>query len=121
MHEVKLYCESNNHNGTIIFDTVDLQGLKQLWDDEFVDKKWNAEDHRSLIEVTDLKYFPYTGPREGHWYEVPYSFWRNFNIDFEYYSLEHENASLLFRLKITYKSKDEKLDFYKYTLNSFEK
>ncbi|KYG57881.1 hypothetical protein [Planococcus maritimus] len=59
MHKVKLYCESNNHNGTIIFDTVDLQGLKQLWEDEFVDKKWNEEDQRSLIEVTDLKYFPY--------------------------------------------------------------
>jgi hypothetical protein len=116
---MQLYCESNNHSGIVIFDVGSLQELEKLWN-KVNNAEWDSNDTRSLIEISDLMCLPYKGPREGYWYDIPFSFWESFSFDFETYSLNNENPNLLFRLKAFYKNKEHKLNFYNYILDRLD-
>ena len=108
---MEICCESNNHNGVVIFDVGRMQELEELWKKFSKSIEWDSNDKRSLIHVTNLLYFPYKGPREGHWYYVQFGFWDSFELDFETYNSNSDNFNLLFRIGAKYKSKDIKLNF----------
>ncbi|MED1862425.1 hypothetical protein P4V41_02965 [Fictibacillus nanhaiensis] len=82
-------------------------------------QNWNSSDKRSLIEIKDIKCPPYHGPREGYWYKLNRNFWEDFEFDFEKYSFEQKNKSLIFRVSATYKPKEE-CNFYSYKVANID-
>jgi hypothetical protein len=117
LNNLFFYCETK-HNESIVLDVHKLKDLRQWWEKLNLGI-WHSKDHRSLIEINNLKMQRYRGFREGLWYNIPDYFWNNFSFDIEKFSYEQQDRSMLFRLSATYKGTDN-LDLVSFRVENLE-
>ena len=111
------YCEAKS-NKSAVLDVHNLDDLKQWWENLDIGL-WTSTDQRSLIEINKLKTVKYRGLREGLWYDIPDSIWRDFSFDTMKFSYDQKDPSLLFRLSATYNGIEE-LDLASYRIKNLE-